>query len=468
MANESLACTSTPATLSLTPHTPSRDEASSLNGVAGGGRILDFPGLQEIDDVSDWIAGGGNREALEVTAGKVRPVTCEDSGEPSMGATDPGCDTAFGEFAWLEAHTLPTRDWVYGRFLSRRTVSVTVAAGGTGKSSLAIVEALAMASGRALLGAEPSGRLKVALWNLEDEYLELQRRIFAACTHHGVTREDIAGRLSVNGAEKPFLLATQDKAGARLLEDNRASIVASLREREIDVLIVDPFVSSHTVQENDNGAIDLVIKGWAGIAREADCAIHLIHHARKVNGGKADVESARGASSLIAAARAARVMNLMSTDEAERYGIGEDRPSRVRVDNGKSNFAPLLDAEMWLKIVSVPLMNGSGFDPEGDRVGVVTLWRPPAATEGITAADLLKCQEAVSIGGPWRKDMQSPQWVGKPIAEALGLDPHRKPDRTKIVKLMKLWIAEGVFQIVEVPDEKRKLRPCVVVGKSAL
>ncbi len=40
-----------------------------------------------------------------------------------------------------------------------------------------------------------------------------------------------------------------------------------LTSNEIDVLIVDPFVSSHRVNEMDNGKIDYVTKEWVRLSK---------------------------------------------------------------------------------------------------------------------------------------------------------------------------------------------------------
>ena len=49
----------------------------------------------------------------------------------------------------------------------------------------------------------------------------------------------------------------------------------------IDAVIVDPFVSCHRVPENDNGGMDVVAKAWARIARDANCAVELVHHVQE-------------------------------------------------------------------------------------------------------------------------------------------------------------------------------------------
>lgn len=51
---------------------------------------------------------------------------------------------------------------------------------------------------------------------------------------------------------------------------------------------VDPFVSSHAVNENGNNAIDAVVKTWARIAKECNCAVDLVHHSRKAAAGQSE------------------------------------------------------------------------------------------------------------------------------------------------------------------------------------
>jgi hypothetical protein len=50
---------------------------------------------------------------------------------------------------------------------------------GVGKSTLAIIEGIAMASGRALLGVDVSEQVKVWYWNGEEPQHEIARRVHA-------------------------------------------------------------------------------------------------------------------------------------------------------------------------------------------------------------------------------------------------------------------------------------------------
>ena len=108
--------------------------------------------------------------------------------------------------------------------------------------------------------------------------------------------------------------------------------------------MLDPFISFHSVLENDNGCMDLLLKeGLGGIASRTDSAGEVFHHPGKPKPGQADttVEDARGASAIIWAVRSARVLNFMTVEEAAKLGIGEDeRRLHIRTANGKANMDP--------------------------------------------------------------------------------------------------------------------------------
>jgi hypothetical protein len=236
-------------------------------------------------------------------------------------------------------------------------------------------------------------------------------------------------------------------------------ITAAIRQNNIDVMIIDPFVSSHRVTENDNGAIDRVAKTWSAIAAKTNAAIEIVHHSRKTGGAEVTVEDGRGASAHVAASRSARVLNVMSETEATK--AVENRRLFFRVDNGKSNVAPPSDAPEWYKLESTELGNG-------DNVGVAMPWKMPNPFDSITKADLRAAQKAVSEGGPWRADPQADDWVGKPIAEALKRDINDPDTRRDIKAMLKIWIKNGMFKRVEVKDpNSRKTKPCIEVGEWA-
>ena len=94
-------------------------------------------------------------------------------------------------FTWRDPSTFPRRQFVYGRHYARQFLSVTAAQTKVGKSSLGLVEAVAMAAGRNLLGIEPIRPMRVWYWNGEDPQEELERRVLAICLHYGVDRRAV-------------------------------------------------------------------------------------------------------------------------------------------------------------------------------------------------------------------------------------------------------------------------------------
>jgi hypothetical protein len=363
-------------------------------------------------------------------------------------------------YVWTDPQNIPLRDWLYGRLLVRRFLSLTIAPGGVGKSSLIAVEVLAMVSGRDLLGVLPARRLKVWLWNLEDPQEETTRKIQATAKHYHLTADDIGDRLFVNsGRDHSLVIAKENRNGTVILRPVIDNLVEQIKEHGIDVLDVDPFVSCHEVFENDNSAIDMIAKEWSRVAELANCAIHLVHHTRKAPAGtEITIDSSRGAKALTDAARVARALNQMSEEEGAKAGV-ENHRLFFRAFNDKANLAPPVTVSDWFRLASVWLENGPA---GGDSVGVVTHWDWPDPLTGITGNDFEKVAVVIR-GADWRKDVRSSYWVGKAVAKALGLDIEAKADKAKIVGLLKVWISAGSLVVVEGFDEQRRPREFVQV-----
>jgi RecA-family ATPase len=156
-------------------------------------------------------------------------------------------------------------------------------------------------------------------------------------------------------------MAREDRTGFQIAVPVVDALIQTIQGQRIDVLIVDPFVASHAVSENDNTKIEGVVRQWMRVAEEAACAVELVHHVRKPGGGASQettVDDARGAGALLAKARSARVLNGMSTTEADEVGIErKDRWAFFRIDNGKANLMPRGGEARWRRMVGVPLGN---------------------------------------------------------------------------------------------------------------
>jgi hypothetical protein len=304
------------------------------------------------------------------------------------------------------------------------------------------------------------GRHTKPPWNGEDPMEELQRRIIAAALHYGIGRGEIDGRLFVDtGRETKIIIAEQTRRpGQQSPAPSSTQSLRQSKENEIGLMVVDPFVASDRVVENDSPAIEIVAGAWAEIADATGCAIELVHHARKTGGAEITVDDGRGGSALLAKVRSARVLNGMTEGEAAKAGV-EKRRSFFRVEKGKANLIAPADNADWYQLVSVDLGNG-------DNVGVVTTWKWPDAFDGVEVSHLRAVQTAIAAGR-WRENSQAKDWAGHAVASAIGLDAANKAHKAKISGLLETWIANGMLAVVDGEVDKRHKRKFVEVGTPA-
>lgn len=359
-------------------------------------------------------------------------------------------------FEWEDPSTIPVRDWLYGKHLIRRHVSATIASGAVGKTSLKIVEALALVTGKALLGQEVPKRLNVWLFNLEDDLIELRRRVSAAMIYFNIKPADIGDRLHIDG-EKSLLITKTDHRGTTINVPIVDEIVEAIQALEIDVLIIDPLISSHDAAESDSGAMDLVMKsGWVRVAREGNCAVELCHHTTKADAssGTATAMSSRGSGAVVFACRSVMVLNPMSLDDAKKAGLASPSGYFSAMDD-KQNLTLKTGLREWFKMESVSLGNGGKGNLaslRADSIGVVTRWHWPSNssfTEGITGDQLQAIKNRLKIG-MHRKDGQASDWAGYAVGKILDLgtskDTMESHDKDRVKRMLDTWLKDEILK----------------------
>jgi hypothetical protein len=366
----------------------------------------------------------------------------------------------FAPVAPILASQIPPRRWLYGRSAIAGFVSFLVAPGGAGKSALIMVEAVAMASGRELLsGEKPVRPLRVWLHNAEDDAGEMQRRLAAVLMHYGLTYADLNDNLFLtSGRDMELKLASLKRDGPEITPGVVDALVDRLVESKIDVLILDPLGALHTLPENSNEAANLLSGALRQVAHRAQVAVVVLHHAGKAAAMDMDAAGAgasRGASAFVDAARVVRQVVRMTDKEASRFGVADaDRRDYLRIENGKANLARA-EGGRWLHMVDVPLGNGLGLWPDGDRVGVVERFAPQELQAG-SASDLALVHTAIGAAHtPPRYDVRSRDWVGYLVAQALGLKlgPAGAPQKSRTAEeaaaharvrgLVESWLRDG-------------------------
>lgn len=386
--------------------------------------------------------------------------------------------------------TLPRQQFLYGFELQRGHVSALIAPGAAGKSTYTMARAICMASGIGRFKQKVwNGPHRVWLWNLEDKRLHLERMYAAFALHYGLPDDAIADRLFIDSAVRnapgegdyePQILKLAgpcEQGGFTVYKPNVQALISEIKARQIDHLDVDPFVSSHGVPENDNGAIDDVAKEWAYIAAEGNCSISLAHHIKKIEGRDATALDARGASSLLNACRSGLVINRMSPEQADACGVPmRERKLFFSMIDGKNNRAPPPSKVDWFRLIGVGLGNADvGCPGPEDNVATVAPFTAPSQWGGFTARQLSWVQDRIAEAGVenCRAHSASPKWVGFVIGDALDIPLVRGQNgavdkcegKSKIVTMLSAWIENDVVRVENHLVGKSENKPCVVPGR---
>lgn len=393
-------------------------------------------------------------------------------------------ELAFKPYAVKDPSTIPPREWVYGNMLIRRFVSGRLAPSKVGKTALGLTETLAMVTGRNLLGVEelvPLKPLRVLYWNGEDPQEEIERRFEATRLHFQCNADDIGDRLillSGRNAEIKIAHTTRGTSGAEINVPLRDMLITLLKQHKVDVVYIDPFISSHAVDENSNVQIDAVVKTWAAIADECQCAIMLVHHLKKPNGAERTVDDGRGASAMNAALRNAHVLQKMTAEDASKLNIPADDAWRYfRITDSHASMSPPASASTWYRQESVTLGNAIRDDNgnelrRSDSVGVATSWTPPDVLEDVDASAVNAFIDEMVACGPntQHESVLGSKWAGYILARHLALDVGTVEDKQKdlseeqvrhrkhVQKHIKALTKEGVLTTSEDLDGNRVLR----------
>ena len=355
-------------------------------------------------------------------------------------------------FEWLAPSELNNRSFLLGRHAARGFVSGTVAPGGVGKTALVLAECLGLATGVDIFKTGAVRQANVWYLGLEDSFDEYRRRVAASVLLHNLDPARIEAAFFLNvGHGNNFVMTERTSSGTEICRPMVDAIVRSAKERNISLIVVDPFVASHRAAESDNMTIAILIRAWTQIASRTGAAIELVHHTRKQTGDEPGAGDARGASALVNALRSVRMLVPMTDAEAARLDLDSDPARYFRVVPVKVNLSQRTGDEEWREFVSVPLGNG------GDEVGAVRLWKPPPFASD---EQLEQIREELSRG-LYRADVRAETWAGKPIAKVLGLDVRNVRDRRRVNRAILQWVEEGVLRVRNGTDEKRNVRQYV-------
>jgi AAA domain len=400
-------------------------------------------------DITGQVIAFGGVRVQQPTAS----ATGTSGGEPKSHSPDRQATA----YVAPKAEDIPRRQWLYAHHYLRGIVSATVAPGGFGKTTLSLHDALSMT-------CEDPG-LRVWYISAEDDLDELHRRIAAHFKRHNLHGYEVESRLFVDDKLSfQFKIARTIRNNVIAFDDAAlAMFERAIVSAKIDVVILDPFISFHTVPENDTAAMDAVIKRLGEIATRQKCDIELSHHVRKPSAAgpvEITVYDARGAGSIVNAVRSCRVLNQMPKVVAEGLNppiADKDRCRYIRIDSGKRNMAPP-EAAQWMQLHNVQIANG-------DFVQALDHFEMRVQTTN-PDEDRVWLRNVMFKHGGFRTSSQSDNWLGVAMAQHFDRDATNEGDRRWLNKIIKRWEGDGLIKKKDLKDEKRNMRPHWVLGDS--
>ena len=317
---------------------------------------------------------------------------------------------------------------------------------------------LAAATTRTVTGEWVFQRCRVLILSFEDGPDELRRRVMAARLHHKIDRRELKDWLFMDAlGMADGKLMTLDEKNRPVLGILAAKLERTIVERKIDIVMLDPFIKTHGVGENENTAIDGVAQILTDLAIKHDIAVDVPHHMAKGTADPGNANRGRGASALKDALRLVRTLTVMSAEEAKTFAVDDvERRTLVRMDDAKLNIAPAADAR-WFKLVGVPLGNGNEQYPNGDNVQTVEVWTPPDPFVDMSLADINAILDEIEAGLPDGERYSDAKNVGEKRAAWGVVIKHSGKDKGPAMRVIKGWRNSGLLVAKEYRNSQSKL-----------
>lgn len=301
-------------------------------------------------------------------------------------------------FKWLDAardpKTIPPRPWVVRDLLLRGQLTGIVAAGGGGKSSLALGVAVAVALGDPCgLGfeIEPDASGPVIFVSTEEDEDEIFRRLYGFAEAHGIDRRRLANKIAIFNGRR-FVVAARSPQTRQIAP---TKMLAHLRDFARDcgspLIIFDPLVELHDADENSNNELATVMSSMRAVCREINAAGLVLHHTRKIGSATdqaGNSEIGRGGIAFVGNVRLSFTLLRATEEDGQAFGMSEEvRRHAFRLDRAKGNYVPPGNDTKWYRTTPVKMPAPDGVDP--------STWRE--VTHAVELLDLRQSQDAARL-----------------------------------------------------------------------
>lgn len=206
----------------------------------------------------------------------------------------------------------PPPRFVWDGYCPRGVVTLLGAHGGTGKSTIALMLAAAVATGRGLFGIATEAA-PVVFASFEDGAHIVRHRLAHICQCWGINPAELDGLHIVDGTANPELFACEGR-GPGDVTPAYGELLALVQQTGAGLVIVDNASDAYGGDEIQRRQVRAFMRALAVIAREGDAAVLLLAHVDKGTSRK-ERSDTEGYSGSTAWHNSARSRIFMSRDD---------------------------------------------------------------------------------------------------------------------------------------------------------
>lgn len=252
-------------------------------------------------------------------------------------------------------HSSPPQRFAWDGYAPSGVVTLWAAHGGVGKSTCALMLAVAVAIGRPLFGV-PTGAPSCAVFvSLEDGADIVRRRLASICRAWAVNPYDLANLRIVDGTDNPELFSAENSRGAGMPTPTHIELVKLAAKDRPALIVVDNASDAFGGDEINRRQVRGFMRQLTALAKACESAVVLLAHVDKNTSRAGTPENSEGYSGSTAWNNSAR-SRLFMTRKA--HGLV--------LEHQKSNLGQLREP---LKIAwpagGLPDVSGGGVDFAG-------------------------------------------------------------------------------------------------------
>lgn len=271
----------------------------------------------------------------------------------------------------LDPVSIPPRPWMIDKLLMLHEQTLIIAPGSAGKSSVSLAIVAHLALGKDFGPYKTHCRCKSIVYNGEDSVAEQSRRLYAVCQTYGMDYNEVKKNVMLLSADEIDMKLVGSQGRTAIVNEAMVQqLVSFASDPDVGLLVYDPLVDIHEVDEGDNPQMNTVMRVMKRIAKQANVASMILHHTTKAGSSRQEdrvgnMDIARGASGIVYKVRIAFTLLNASQEDAEEYGMQDgERGAWVRLDDAKMQYVLASDKPMWFHKEGVKI-------PSGDVVGVL-------------------------------------------------------------------------------------------------